>query len=73
MSERITVHNKTSLSLAEALRYVAVVIDGGNISTTAGRKHPCHATLFFGGVLVLCRPTRAGNLSFTVEQEVGRE
>lgn len=66
---RITITNKTLFPREDVVIRVAHVMAGGNVSHTAGRAHPCHLTKWADGMLIFCRSTRTGGLSFVVTEE----
>lgn len=65
--KKISVTNRSGLSMENALLRVAHVLSEGNVSRTNDIPHPCHVTTWGDGVLVWCRLTRARNLTFDVQ------
>lgn len=73
---RIIINNRTDLSDAWVLAYVTHVVNGGEISETAGRKHYCHLTTFKraradggDGLAVFCQKSKSGTTTFTLMED----
>lgn len=71
MSRRLIINNRDGIDEQVVLAMVARVIEGGNVSETAGVAHPCAITLWKSGELVECHPTRSGSLTFNVYRDQG--
>lgn len=67
MKRRIIINIEADeLTDKQAIALVSKVIDSGKISTTAARKHYCHATITPGGIVIRATKRTDTTDTFTI-------